>query len=263
MTGQGRPTTYDEFDTDKISASQMKTTARQAKVVWLNYATGGGNGPLFLQTPYNLRAPMGVTKWENEGGNPSYEVLFSLSGEEGAAFADKLDKFDTWVKTKAIEKSKEWFKKNIDNMVVVETLYNPTLRLPRDKETGEVTDKYPPSFRAKIPVSSDGKPECEVYEKINGEPVMVDLLDLMERKSLKGASMTAIVKCSGIWFPQKFSVSWQVQQLMIEPNASVLKPCAFVGMNRAPRAALASREDEDEDDYRAYPETEEIEANLE
>ena len=259
MTGQGRPITHQEFDPSNLSVSQMKTTARQAKVVWVNYANASGNGPLYLQTPCNLKAPMGVTKWENEGSNPSYEILFSLGGEQGSAFADKLDKFDTWVKTKAMEKSKEWFKKNIDNMVVVDTLYNPTLRLPRDKETGEITDKFPPSFRVKIPTSPDGTPECEVYEMINGKAVMVNLLDLMERKSLKGASMTAIVKCSGIWFPQKFSASWRVEQILIEPNAAVLKPCAFVGMKSLSFEGAQA----DEDDYRAYPDTEEIEANLE
>lgn len=260
MAGQGRPVTYKEFDPSNLSTSAIKITSRQAKVSWVNYKSDNGTGPLYLQTPYSLRAPMGITKWENENGKPSYEVMFSLSGEEGAAFADKLDKFDTWIKTEAMNKSKEWFKKNIDNIVVVDTLYNPTLRLARDKETGEITDKWPPSFKAKIPLSSDGIPECEVYEKINGEPVMVDLLDLMERKSLKGASMTAIVKCTGIWFPQKFSVSWQIQQLLIEPNSSVLKPCAFVGMNTAPSSVSVK----DDDEYcNEYPDTEEIEANLE
>lgn len=260
MAGQGHPVTYKDLCTSNLSTSAIKITSRQAKVSWLNYRTASGTGPLYLQTPYNLRAPMGITKWENENGKPSYEVMFSLGGEEGSAFAQKLDEFDTWIKTEAIKKSKEWFKKNIENMVVVETLYNPTLRLARDKETGEITDKWPPSFKAKIPLSPEGIPECEVYEKINGEPVMVDLLDLMERKSLKGASMTAIVKCTGIWFPQKFSVSWQIQQLLIEPNASVLKPCAFVGMDTMPTNRIANDEDDCCGDY---PDTEEIEQNLE
>jgi hypothetical protein len=258
MTAQGHPISYNDFEADNLSVSQMKVTARQAKVAWVNYGMGTGNGPLYLQTPHGLRAPMGITKWENDGANPSYEILFSLGGEEGRVFAEKLEGFDNWVKNKAVEKCKEWFKKNY-TLDSVDTLYNPTLRLPRDKETGEITDKYPPSFRAKIPLSSAGTPECEVYEMIGGKPVMVNLLDLMERKSLKGASMTAIVKCSGIWFSQKFSVSWQVQQILIEPNSQALKPCAFVGI----KSLSCAQEAIEDDDYAAYPETNEIESNLE
>lgn len=261
MSAQGRPVSFNEFSVENLSVSQMKTTARQAKVVWVNYGIGANNGPLYLQTPHALRTPMGVTKWENEGANPSYEILFSLGGEEGAQFAEKLDGFDNWVKNMAVDKSKEWFRKSY-KMEGIDTLYNPSLRLARDKDTGEVTDKYPPSFRAKIPTSPDGVPECEVYEMIDGKPVMVNLLDLMERKSLKGASMTAIVKCSGIWFPQKFSVSWQVQQILIEPSSQSLKPCAFVGI-KSLAGAGAPRAAEDEEDYRDYPETYEIEEHLE
>jgi hypothetical protein len=258
----GTPVTYKKFLTSNLKLSQIKTTPRGAKVVWVNYNEGPISGSLYLQTPFGLRAPMGITKWENEGQNPSYELLLSLNGEEGKEFADKLSEFDEFVKNEALSKSKEWFKKNIDNMVVVETLYNPTLRLPRDKDTGEVTDKYPPSFRAKIPMSSEGKPECEVYEIVNGKPISVDLEDLMERKSLKGASVTAIVKCSGIWFPQKFSASWQVQQLLIETNSGMLKPCAFVGMS-TPVANINSPDEGDEGYFNNYQDVESVEDNIE
>ena len=261
----GGPVTYKDFDCNKLSVSQIKVTPRQARVAWVNYDNGNKVGPVYLQTPFNLRAPMGITKWENDGQPPSYEVLLSLSGSEGELFAKKLEEFDTWVKNKAMERSREWLKKTIDNIVVIETLYNPSLRLPRDKDTGEITDKFPPSFRAKIPMSPTGKPECEVYEYINGSPVLVDLLDLMERKSLKGASMTAIVKCTGIWFPQKFSVSWQIQQLLIEPNAMSLKPCAFVGMQSAGFGASSPNTEPvgDDDYFNAYPNTEPLEEHIE
>lgn len=262
MTNGGTPTTYNEFSTSNLKLSQIKTTPRGAKVVWVNYNTGPVSGPLYLQTPFGLRAPMGITKWENEGQNPSFELLLSLSGEQGSEFADKLGEFDEFVKNEALSKSKEWFKKNIDNMVVIETLYNPSLRQPRDKETGEITQKYPPSFRAKIPMSPDGKPECEVYEMVNGNAVSVDLLDLMEKKSLKGASITAIVKCSGIWFPQKFSASWQVQQLLIEPNSGVLKPFAFTGICKSP-ANTGIQDVAEEGYFNNYQDVDFVEDNIE
>jgi hypothetical protein len=111
-------------------------------------------------------------------------------------------------------------------------------------------------------MSAEGKPECEVYEIINGKPNSVSLEDLMERKSLKGASVTAIVKCSGIWFPQKFSASWQVQQLLIETNSGMLKPCAFLGMP-TPMVNANIQDETDEGYFNNYQDVESVEDNIE
>lgn len=250
----GEPVNYSDFTTEKLSATPIKTTPKGARVVWMNY----DNGPFFLQTPFNLRLPMGISKWENENQSPSYEVMMSLSGNEGQKFAEKLEEIDDWTKNMAIQNSRPWLKKNVDNMVVIDTLYNPTIRYARDKETNEITNKYPPSFRAKIPMMN-GVPACEAYEMVNGSPVMVDIMKLMERKSLKGALATAIVKCSGIWFPQKFGISWQVMQIMIEPNSSELKPCAFLGLENRLGARCSAPVQESLATY----DDDEIEDNLE
>lgn len=235
MSSGGSPVVHTDFHCSNLSVTELKQTAKGAKVVWVNYR----GGPLYLQTPHQLRAPMGIRRWDNDSGPPSYELTLSLSGESGEHFAQSLTEMDDWVKQQAIANSKQWLRKNVTEMVVIETLYNPTLRHARDKDTGEVTDKWPPTFRAKIPMS-DGRPECETYEMVNGKPQRVDLLDLLERRSLKGAMVTAIVKCTGIWFLQKFGMSWQVQQLLIEPNASELRPFAFVGAAGSGGSALAA-----------------------
>ena len=64
--------------------------------------------------------------------------------------------------------------------------YKPIITLYKDKDTGEITDKYPPTFKLKVPVN------CEVY---NAKEDRINISDI----DTKSAKITGVLKFVGIW----------------------------------------------------------------
>lgn len=216
---------YSDIQAENITASAVKSLDNGGKMVWINYAGAQGRVPLIMQTPVHLKAPYGISCWENESGPPKYSIELSLDGEEGEVFKNKLGEIDDKVLTLAMENGMSWFKKRVDRSVA-EALYTPSLRYSRDKETGEISDRYPPVFKATLQ-HRGGKFMCEAY---NMSKAPVDISALVGSSSMRGAAATAIVQCSGIWLAGgKFGMSWKVLQLLVKENATSLSPFAFIG----------------------------------
>ena len=107
---------------------------------------------------------------------------------------------------------------------------SPSIKHATDKETGEVTDKYPPTLKTKVPCWDD-KFSCHVYDHEKKEITG----DISEHVN-KGQTVMAIIKCGGVWFSGgKYGCSWKIDQLKI-----VSKPQGLVG--------YAFRDDEEEEE---------------
>ena len=105
------------------------------------------------------------------------------------------------------------------------SLYNPVVKVSKDKETGEPDGKYPPTVKVKIP-NYDGKWGCDIYDDKKNElkPSPEELKDMIS----KGTKVQALIRCTGVYFAAgKYGVTWRVTQLKIFKSSS-LKGYAFV-----------------------------------
>lgn len=219
-----------EFSASKLEYSDLKAMGTTgAKQMYLNY---NGGKSIVLHTP-KMRLPYGVGKFEEPGKAPKYSLDMSFGGMDDdpkiKAFYDAIHSIDEKIIADTKKNSLAWLRKKTVSEDVARTLYTPSVKRAKDKETGEVTDKYPPTFKAKIPFWED-KFTCSVFDhtrtKLEG-----DFTD----KISKGQSVVAIIKCGGVWFSGgKYGVSWKIEQLKLE------KPRGLVG--------YAFRDEEDEEE---------------
>lgn len=203
-----------DFDVSKISYNDVRSLDNGGKVVFVSY----NKAPLVLQTP-EMSAPFGLSKWAEDNRDDKYTLDLSFRGMESrpslAAFYDVLDTLDKKLVADGFANQQTWFKgKKYNSVEVLEALYTPLVKLPKDKNTGEVTNKYPATFKIKVPFK-DGKFTCEVFDN---NRQLVDLNTI----PTKGARVAAIIQFMGLWFAGgKFGSSWKVIQMKVSPNARI------------------------------------------
>ena len=66
------------------------------------------------------------------------------------------------MKQDAVANSKEWLNKTKVSAEVVDALWTPMLRYPKNQETGEPDMDRPPTLRVKLPYYDD-EFKCELY----------------------------------------------------------------------------------------------------
>jgi hypothetical protein len=218
-----------DFNIDDVTFSDVKMLDNGGKIVYMSYA----KAPLLLQTPV-MKAPFGLSKWDNDGKNVAkYNIDLSFGGKDTSpqisAFYDVLDSMDKRLVDVGFASQSTWFKgKKYTSREIVEALYTPMIKLAKDKQTGEVTDRFPPTVKLTIPFK-DNAFKCDVYDDKKN---IVDLNNI----DTKGSKITAIIQCSGLWFAGgKYGTSWRVVQMRVVPSMSVLSSYAF-------------RDDDDEQD---------------
>ena len=86
-------------------------------------------------------------------------------------------------------------------------MFSPIVRRDKDKETGMYADKYPPTFKAKIPYNSEeDKFDFDCYDMDNNE---IDFKDYVA--NLKGGKAQFIIQLNGLWFSAgMFGCSWKI-----------------------------------------------------
>ena len=231
-----------DFDPSNISYSDVKLVGKQgAKIV---YVSLNGN-PIILQTP-EMSCPFGMSSYnaEQKGAADKYSIGLSFKGKEFNTsmqkFFDNLLAFDDKNLDSGLENSLQWFKTKHNNREVVRALYTPTVKFAKDKTTMEITDKYPPTIRLSLPYR-DGKIAVDCYDD-NRQP-----LELNDSLDLKGARITAIIQCTGIWLVGgKFIPSWKAVQLKVKQNATTIKGFAFKDDENDSGVALGDDNAEDD-----------------
>ena len=221
-----------DFSVNKVQYSDVKASSNGtgAKNMYLNYENGQR---IILHTP-KMHLPFGVSKFQEPGKPPKYslDLSFGKMDEDPKvkAFYDVIHSIDEKIIADTKKNSLTWLRKKTVSEDVARTLYTPAVKRSKDKETGEVNDKYPPTFKAKIPFWEDVF-KCDVFDhdktKLEGD---------FTGHLTKGMSVMAIVRCSGVWFSGgKYGCTWTLHQLKI-----VSKPQGLVG--------YAFRDDSDEEE---------------
>ena len=204
-----------QFNVDKIKYSEMKIMKSGAKSIYVNYQGYKIN----IQTPV-LNIPYGVNdnmqfikddpKRKDE--TQKYDITVSFNGidenQKIKVFHDKLIELENKILEDAFANRVAWFKNNFDgNKGTVSNMFSRIIRRDKDKETGMFADKYPPTFKAKIPYdSSEDKFDFDSYDMDNNE---IDFKDYVS--NLKGGKAQFIIQLNGIWFSAgMFGCSWKI-----------------------------------------------------
>lgn len=206
------------FEVSAVSYSAPRTLDNGGRAIYM----GLNGSPIQIQTP-EMIAPYGVSNWNDDGKGPDkYSLDLSFKGKEGRqnlqTFFDKLVALDKKLVQDGVDNSMTWLKKKYTSVDVVEALYTPMVKYAKDKTTGEITDKYPPVLKLKIPLVNNTF-QCVAFDK---ERNPTDLKQLIDNGAFKGAKVVAIIQCLGIWVAGgKYGCSWKVVQVRVTPIQTI------------------------------------------
>lgn len=210
------------FDVTNVTVSAIKVMEKTgAKSAYLNY----NREKLTMQTAREMVLPFGLSVFD-KNGTPEYSVEMSFRGadarEDLRQYQDCLHALDEHMIALGVKNSKMWFKSEL-NEQVIRAFYTPTLRLSKDKEGNPLP--YPPTTKAKLrKIGNDF--EAKFYDE---EGVPYRGLSL-EEMLVKGATVTGLLECTGVWFAgSKFGLTWKVKQMIVHHLPQKMKEFAFVG----------------------------------
>ena len=222
----------------KLTYSELKKLGEHANVVYMNY----DKQQFYVKTP-ELVLPfdsgnMFADPKNDQNGKYSIRVSldnYQTEGHPDKAFYDMLVELDKMNLIEGNKNSFSWFKKKSISEELLKEIYNPMVKFSTDQETGEPTQKYPPTFAFKI-MQRDGLIQCKCYDgnspgknvelNVNNkdEDNYVTLEQLLKKKS----QVKMLLRCNGIWVVGgKFGCTWRADQIMITP-APGFDDCAFL-----------------------------------
>lgn len=184
---------------------------------------------LILSSP--LMLTWGVNEWANDG-KKSYDLSLQFPKEEYSTeattkFLENMQALENQIKMDAVTYSREWFNKTKMTPEVVDALFTPMLRYPKDSETGEPDMSRAPTLKVKLPFW-EGEWRCEIYD-VNENRVYPDAnnptvtpMDLVAKSS----NVAIIMQSGGIWFANgKFGTTWKLVQTIVQPRATLQGRC--------------------------------------
>ena len=201
-------------DANNITFRDPKINPKYGNVtvpIW--YGSSDDASPLVLQIP-KMKAFVGVSSYDGDGP-PKYSLPVSFCSAQEEAHKNLIkffDDFDAAV-VDAVCKNPSWIKKKKGtSRAVIEAFYTPCIRYPRDKETGEVTDRFPPNLKMKLLTNYEtGEFRAKVFDK-ERQP-----LGSPDDSIPKGAIVSVLAECTGLWVVNgKFGVSWRAEQIKVD-----------------------------------------------
>jgi hypothetical protein len=236
---------YDSFNPQTVTYMKAKTNKSGGKSVGIK---------LMLECP--LMLTWGANKFTDEvSGRSTYKMALAFPRQDYAnaetdLFLKKMIDLETKIKDDATKNSMEWFNKPKDKMPaqVVDALFNPMLKWPKDPLTGDRDMTKTPTLDVKLE-NYDGF-NCELYD-VNGEMLFPDKTD-SEVTPLtlipKLTNIACVIQCGGLWFAGgKFGVTWKLFQGVVQPRPSLKGKC-LISLTPAAKTTLVKAVQEDEVD---------------
>jgi len=233
-----------QFNTQNIMYSQPKVNSQGGKSV--NILNKQSKSYLSLSTP--LMLTWGASDFVDEKtgkGNGKFEMSLQFPSDEYRnsdtdAFLKNMIALEEKIKADALTNSKDWFGKVHKNAEVVDALWTPMLKYPKNKVTGEYDLTKSPTLRIKLP-TWEGVWKSEVYDE-DGLALFPDLarpnvtpLDYLR----KGIQLSSLVQCGGIWFANgKFGITWKLVQAVVQKPRETLSGKCFIKLKDADKEKL-------------------------
>lgn len=244
------------FSTSKLSFTPLKILDNGGKQAYLNY----GEKTFVMQTP-SCVLPYGMSVFD-KAGPVKYSIELSLRGYEEAnskmaQFYNALRQLDDYMIEQGVKNSKTWFKSDL-NKEVVKAFYTPVVRVALDKDGNP--KPYPPTIKISLKQRRDtGKFETAMYDENKIEYTGIPMEELL----VKGAQVTALIQCTGIWFAGgKYGLSWKATQIRVNVLPASARGFTFVDDDedeaasskkavagpKKPVAAVMDEEEEEEEE---------------
>lgn len=189
------------------------------------------NKQLMLSTP--LMLTWGVNKFTDEKtGRESYDMALQFPSsdyatEQCSAFLKSIEAFEAEIKKNAVENSKEWLNKSKMSEEVIDALFHPMLKYPKDKNTQEPDYTRSPTLKVKLDYY-DQHFNCEIYDLKQKLmfPSTTDIESNPIELIAKGTNVATVIKCGGLWFANgKFGCTWKLEQAVVKPRSSFKGRC--------------------------------------
>ena len=240
-------------EVSKFKYSEIKTLSSGSRSIYVNY----GSQKLRVQTPV-MFMPYGIGEGYEDKTikNPEvkknvdkkYDITISFKGVDENAkiqtFLDKMKEIEQEIIDKAFDNREAWFKDDYDgNKAFVARMFSPMIKIDKDKKTGKVVGKYPPTFKAKIPY--DGENDKFTFDALDMENNEIDFKDVISK--LKGGKTQLIIEMTGIWIAGgKYGLTWKVISGKFQP--SMANKMVFIEDSDTEKAVKEDDEEENEDD---------------
>jgi len=206
---------------------------------------------LYLSSP--LMLTWGVNEFLDEkSGKKTYDMSLQFPKEEYntesvAQFLKNMIEFESKIKEDAIKNSKDWMNKAKMSSEVIDALWTPMVKYPKDQSTGEADHTRSPTLRIKFPVW-DGEWKCELYDMEQKQIFPNDNGLFPNDLIAKGTNVATVIQCGGIWFANgKFGVTWKLVQAVVKPKQSLLGKC-FINLTQDEKETMKKSVSDDEDD---------------
>jgi hypothetical protein len=205
-----KPIKYNQLQLNHISFAQPKTSKTGTKSIAIKY-----NDKLF----WNLILPkMSITFDVKQSDKGMYQMSLTFDSQS-PEFQQLCCDLDQMMIQQGCDNSVEWLgasKTKPYIREVVESKYKPVVKYSKDKETGELTQKYPPRFQVTLPTSKDGKLTCEIYNQFS-ELVEVNP-DSISQVLSHGVQCVALVTAN-VWSNSAngYGITWRAVQIKISP----------------------------------------------
>lgn len=214
-----------------ISFSAVKVNSVGGKNARIQY--GGNKSSLLVSTP--LMTTWGVNEYVDEKtGKKSYDMSLQFPNAEymnddQRAYLENMIAYEEKIKSAACTTPycKEWFNKAKMSAEVVDALWTPMIRYPKDKETGEIDTTRAPSLRVKLGYW-EGSFNTEVYDPTGAALFPSDDANGATPLELitKGSQVATVLQSGGIWFANgKFGTTWKLFQVVVKPRATLRGKC--------------------------------------
>ena len=242
-------------EVSKFKYSEIKTLSSGSKSIYVNY----GSQKLRVQTPV-MFMPYGIGEgYEDKtiknpevkkNADKKYDVTISFKGVDEnpkiQTFLDKMKEIEQEIIDKAFENREAWFKDDYDgNKGFVARMFSPMIKIDKDKKSGKIVGKYPPTFRAKIPY--DGENDKFTFDALDMENNEIDFKEVIPK--LKGGKTQLIIEMASIWIAGgKYGLTWKVVSGKFQP--SMMNKMVFLEDSDTEKA-VKEEEDNEEDDIDA------------
>lgn len=255
-------TDYSEFELNTIKYGSVKTNTRGGRSIKVNDSK---NNTLVLSTP--LMLTWGVNKMVDENsGKVSYSMSLQFpsseySNSDTETFERKMKEFEAKILNDCVKNGKEWFGKKMTKEVA-EALFNPMMKYPKDKVSGEPDMSRPPTMRLKIPywegvfnVEFYNMDKSVIFNSNNAESILKE--QEFDTIIPKASHMIACIKCTGIWYAAgKFGVTWSLVQSMVNKPLRIQGGCFLTTrngdideLNRIKELEKTKSNDEDDEEH--------------
>jgi hypothetical protein len=170
-------------------------------------------------------------------------------GDESAlALFDAISSFQDKVLTDAVGNSKPWFGNSKMSRDVIEALFYPMLKFPKNKETDEVDKTRNPSMKLKVPFW-EGTYNVELYDMDKNllfNPAMSDEqspIDLVP----SGSHITGLIECGGLWFAGgRCGITWKLLQAKVRQPVRIRGFCMLEDSDEEETVENLDKADADE-----------------